>query len=79
VITDGPYRWIRHPGYAGALMTYVVTPFLLDTYWATITVFYTILVLVIRTSLEDNALKKNLEGYLEYSRKTKYRLLPGIW
>lgn len=35
--------------------------------------------LVIRTALEDRTLQKELEGYVEYTEKTRYRLLPGIW
>jgi protein-S-isoprenylcysteine O-methyltransferase Ste14 len=79
VVSSGPYRWLRHPGYAGALLTYLVTPLLLDSLWAFLpTVFITIL-LVIRTALEDRTLQNELPGYAEYARKVRYRLLPGIW
>jgi protein-S-isoprenylcysteine O-methyltransferase Ste14 len=79
VVSSGPYRWIRHPGYAGALLTYLVTPLFLDSLWAFLpTVFITVL-LVIRTALEDRTLQKELPGYAEYARRVQYRLLPSIW
>jgi protein-S-isoprenylcysteine O-methyltransferase Ste14 len=79
VVSSGPYRWIRHPGYAGAVLTYLATPLLLDSRWAFLpTVFITIL-LVIRTALEDRTLQNELPGYAEYARRVQYRLLPGIW
>lgn len=79
VVSSGPYRWIRHPGYAGALLTYLATPLFLDSGWSFLpTVFITIL-LIIRTALEDRTLQKELPGYAEYARRVQYRLLPGIW
>jgi len=79
VISSGPYRWIRHPGYAGALLTYVATPFLLDSWWTFIPVFLTFLLTVIRTRLEDNFLKESLDGYQDYAQEVRYRLIPGVW
>jgi protein-S-isoprenylcysteine O-methyltransferase Ste14 len=79
VVSSGPYRWMRHPGYAGALLTYLATPLFLDSYWAFLpTVFITIL-LVIRTALEDRFLQDELEGYCDYAGRVRYRLLPGVW
>ena len=79
VVSSGPYRWIRHPGYAGALLTYLPTPLFLDSLWAFLpTVFITIL-LVIRTALEDRVLQDELAGYRDYVRRVRYRLLPGVW
>lgn len=79
VITTGPYRFIRHPGYGGALWTYLAMPFLLDSLWALIPAVLLVFVLVVRTSLEDKTLQTELPGYKEYARITKYRLFPGIW
>jgi len=79
VISSGPYRWMRHPGYTGALMTYLATPFFLGSLWAVIPTVALTVVLVIRTRLEDRYLQENLEGYREYAQKVHYRLLPGIW
>lgn len=79
VISSGPYHFIRHPGYAGTLWAYLFTPLLLDSAWAFIPVFLLVGVLVIRTALEDQTLQEELPGYKNYARKTRYRLLPGIW
>lgn len=79
VVTTGPYRLIRHPGYAGALWTYLAIPILLDSLWAFIPTVLLIGVLVLRTSLEDRTLQAELPGYKEFTQKTRYRLFPGIW
>lgn len=79
VVSTGPYRWIRHPGYAGALLTYLATPVLLDTSWGFLPAILTSIVLIIRTRLEDIALKGELSGYTEYASSVRSRLLPGVW
>ena len=80
VISSGPYAIVRHPGYAGALLTYFATPLLLDSPWTFVPVIVMSIVLVIRTVLEDRTLQEELPGYREYAtQKTKYRLIPGIW
>ena len=70
---------MRHPGYAGGLFGYVFIPLLLDSLWAWIPTILLVIVLVIRTSLEDKTLQAELPGYKEYAQKTRHRLLPGIW
>jgi len=79
VVTTGPYRIVRHPGYAGALWTYIAMPILFDSLWAFIPAILLIAVLVLRTSLEDRTLQAELPGYKEFIQKTRYRLFPGIW
>jgi protein-S-isoprenylcysteine O-methyltransferase Ste14 len=79
VVTSGPYRWVRHPGYAGALLVYLATPVLLDSRLAFIPVVFLFVVFVIRTALEDRVLQDELAGYGEYARQVRYRLLPGVW
>lgn len=79
VVTSGPYRWVRHPGYAGALLSYLATPFLLESLWTIIPVFLTSGLLVVRTSLEDSTLQEKLEGYRAYAEDVRYRLIPGVW
>ena len=79
VVHGGPYRWVRHPGYAGALLTYLATPFLLGSWWIFLPVFMVLVILVVRTSLEDRTLQEKLVGYREYAGKVHYRLIPGIW
>lgn len=79
VVSSGPYRWIRHPGYTGALLTYLATPLFLDSRWAFLPVIFITIVLVIRTSLEDKILQDELQDYSDYARRVRYRLLPGVW
>ena len=79
VINTGPYHWLRHPGYSGALLTYIATPFLLGSLWTFIPVGLTFIVLFIRTALEDKTLQEKLPGYKAYTKEVHYRLIPGIW
>ncbi len=79
VITTGPYRILRHPGYAGGLLGYIFIPVLLDSLWAFVPAVLLAIVMFIRTALEDKTLQAELPGYKEYAQKIRYRLLPGIW
>lgn len=80
VIESGPYRIVRHPGYAATLLGFVLsTPLLLGSWWAFIPTCLAMACLILRTALEDRTLRKELPGYEAYTRKVQYRLLPGIW
>jgi len=79
VITTGPYRIIRHPGYSGTMIWAFATFLMFGTLAVGITSFIIIVALWVRTYLEDKMLKEELRGYLEYSQRTKYRLIPFIW
>ena len=79
VITGGPYGYVRHPGYTGALVVSISIPLVLGSLWALVPALIGDCLLVIRTVLEDNTLKRELEGYTEYAQKVNYRLIPGIW
>jgi len=79
VVSSGPYRVIRHPGYAGAVLYYLATPFLLDSWWALLPAVIASVLLIIRTHLEDRFLQNELTGYREYASRVHYRLFPGVW
>lgn len=79
VVDGGPYRFIRHPGYAGSAVFILVTPLILGSYWGLLPAAATALVMVFRTMMEDLALHHELDGYADYARKVRYRLLPAIW
>jgi protein-S-isoprenylcysteine O-methyltransferase Ste14 len=79
VVASGPYSWLRHPGYAGALLMYMVTPLFLDSLWTFLPVFFLAIILIVRTYLEDKTLQDELEGYRNYSDQVRYRLFPGVW
>jgi protein-S-isoprenylcysteine O-methyltransferase Ste14 len=78
-ITAGPYRFVRHPMYVGAILQSIAAPLLLGSVWAFVPVALTILAFVVRTALEDRTLRNELPGYAEYARRTRYRLLPRLW
>lgn len=79
VVSSGPYRWVRHPGYAGALLSYFTVPIFLEVVWAYVPVIIITSLLTVRTYLEDKTLQEHLAGYAEYCRRVKYRLVPGLW
>jgi protein-S-isoprenylcysteine O-methyltransferase Ste14 len=78
-VTGGPYRYVRHPMYAGFLIMFWSIPLLLGSWWALIPAFLNAILFVIRTVLEDKTLQAELKGYNEYTQKVRYRLIPGIW
>jgi protein-S-isoprenylcysteine O-methyltransferase Ste14 len=79
VVSQGPYRWVRHPGYAGGLLSWLAAPVFFSSWWLIVPMVLVIAVSVVRTALEDQTLQEELPGYREYAEKTRYRLIPGIW
>jgi protein-S-isoprenylcysteine O-methyltransferase Ste14 len=79
VVTGGPYRFVRHPGYATGLLTILASAPALGSLWALIPAGLIALVGILRTALEDKTLQAELPGYQEYAQRVRYRLLPGVW
>jgi protein-S-isoprenylcysteine O-methyltransferase Ste14 len=79
VITDGPYRFVRHPGYGGYVIFAGATPLLLGSLGAFVPATIVIAAIVARTWLEDRTLRVELDGYDDYSRRVRYRLIPRLW
>lgn len=79
VISSGPYKIVRHPGYAGALLAYVFVPLLLDSAWAFVPTVILMIAMIVRTALEDKTLQAELPGYKDFTNRTKYRLVPWVW
>jgi len=79
VAQRGPYRLVRHPGYFGNVIGSIGQPLLFGSWWAFIPALLTIFAFAIRTALEDKTLQKELDGYSEYAKQVRYRLIPGIW
>jgi protein-S-isoprenylcysteine O-methyltransferase Ste14 len=79
VVNNGPYRFVRHPGYAGGVLSWVAAFFFFPSYWLAAVSLLVISATVVRTALEDRFLQKNLPGYREYAQSVRFRLLPGVW
>jgi protein-S-isoprenylcysteine O-methyltransferase Ste14 len=79
VIDTGPYNFVRHPGYLGFFGWNLSAPMLLGSWWAFIPAVLSVISIVIRTALEDRTLRAELDGYEEYVRRIRYRLIPGVW
>jgi protein-S-isoprenylcysteine O-methyltransferase Ste14 len=78
-VTEGPYRLIRHPGYLGMLASLLGAVFILDSLLVLACFFLYLVLVILRTRLEDRALLAELPGYPEYAARTRYRLVPGLW
>ena len=79
VISTGPYALVRHPMYLGTSIMWLATPIALGSFWALPIFLILPVVLVYRIMNEEEVLLRELPGYREYTRKVKYRLIPGIW
>lgn len=79
VCTEGPYRFVRHPGYLGGIIFTLATPLMLGSYWGMIPATLTIIVVFVRTYLEDTTLQKELPGYRDYTQKVRYKIIPFVW
>jgi len=79
VVDSGPYRYVRHPGYIGIMLMVLSMGLVLGSLWALLPALIVSVLLLIRTGLEDHALKNELPGYSEYTDRVKFRIVPGLW
>lgn len=79
VCDTGPYRIVRHPGYAGSVLALPGIALALSSVWTLVPAAIALVIAVIRTALEDRTLQEELPGYREYARRVRYRLVPGIY
>ena len=79
VCDSGPYRIVRHPGYAGNILPLLGIVLALGSVWTLIPAAVALIIAVIRTVLEDQTLQEELPGYRDYARRVNYRLIPGIY
>ena len=79
VCDTGLYKVVRHPAYLGSMIQAAGFPFLFGSLWSLLPVCFMIILLIVRTSLEDKTLKNELEGYPEYSEKIRFKIIPYVW
>jgi protein-S-isoprenylcysteine O-methyltransferase Ste14 len=79
VITGGPYRFVRHPGYLSIIIGALSASMIIGSLYSFIPGGLGIVAVVIRTYLEDRTLQEELDGYREYASRVRWRLVPGIW
>lgn len=79
IIQIGPYRYIRHPKYAGTILWNLSIPLILGSLIAYIPIILAIIIMMLRILFEEKNLQKKNPGYIEYVKKVKYRMIPGIW
>jgi protein-S-isoprenylcysteine O-methyltransferase Ste14 len=79
VVKAGPYRYVRHPGYAGSILSWVMSPIFFSSWLVLLTSIASIIASGIRTYKEDLFLQENLPGYQDYTKEVRWRWIPGIW
>jgi protein-S-isoprenylcysteine O-methyltransferase Ste14 len=79
VCDSGPYRIVRHPGYAGNILPLPGIVLALGSVWTVIPAVVALVIAILRTALEDRTLQEELPGYREYAHRVRYRLFPGIY
>jgi protein-S-isoprenylcysteine O-methyltransferase Ste14 len=79
VVTDGPYRVVRHPMYTGAMLFLLGMPLLLGSWWGVAAVPFLVAGMAPRAVGEERMLRRELSGYDEYARRVRFRLIPGVW
>jgi protein-S-isoprenylcysteine O-methyltransferase Ste14 len=79
VIDTGPYRYVRHPMYAGTLLFFVGASLLLGAWWGLPAVLVLAILLGVRIRIEEKALRAGLAGYDDYMERVRYRLVPRVW
>jgi protein-S-isoprenylcysteine O-methyltransferase Ste14 len=79
VVSTGVYGFVRHPMYLGAILMFLGVPLLLGSVWGALAGLALTLLLAGRITGEEKMLVRDLEGYREYTRNVRYRLVPGLW
>jgi protein-S-isoprenylcysteine O-methyltransferase Ste14 len=79
VVSTGPYAYVRHPMYAGAVLYIIGIPLLLGSWWGLAASILIIVLIGVRAVLEERTLAEELEGYAQYASRVRYRLVPYLW
>jgi protein-S-isoprenylcysteine O-methyltransferase Ste14 len=79
VVSTGPYAWVRHPMYSGAVLFFIGVPLLLGSWWGVAMAPLFFVLFAVRSGIEERTLIAGLPGYADYAARVRYRLLPGLW
>ena len=79
LVDQGPYRFVRHPGYAGSVAAHIVLPIALGSLWGLVPAVLGGLLVAVRILGEERTLRDGLPGYAEYTARVRWRLVPGVW
>jgi protein-S-isoprenylcysteine O-methyltransferase Ste14 len=79
LVTSGPYRFVRHPGYVGAILASLCGGVALGSLWSLVPLVPFAVLFLRRTAVEDRMLRADLGGYAGYAERVRYRLVPGLW
>jgi protein-S-isoprenylcysteine O-methyltransferase Ste14 len=79
VVDSGPYAWVRHPMYSGAIVFFVGAALLLGSWWGVAMSLLFVVLFAIRAGIEERTLTAGLPDYADYAARVRYRLLPGLW
>ncbi|ORA10743.1 methyltransferase family protein [Mycobacterium arosiense] len=79
VVSDGLYRFVRHPMYVGNVIMMIGIPLALGSYWGLLFVIFGTAALTLRILDEEKLLNRELPGYREYGQRVRYRLVPYLW
>jgi protein-S-isoprenylcysteine O-methyltransferase Ste14 len=79
IVTSGPYRYVRHPGYTAFTFVFLASGLALGSWLSFISALGFGLFFIWRTVVEDKLLRENLEGYTDYVERVPHRLIPGLW
>jgi protein-S-isoprenylcysteine O-methyltransferase Ste14 len=79
VIDRGPYAFVRHPGYAGAVVAHLVLPIALGSLLGLVPAVLGVVLIALRAVAEERTLALRLPGYREYAGRVRWRFVPGVW
>lgn len=79
VVSGGLYGIVRHPMYTATILMFLMMPLVLGSWWALLVMLPYVLVIVRRINDEEELLEIELDGYLQYKQRVKWRLLPLLW
>ena len=79
VVSTGLYGIVRHPMYLATLLMFLPIPLILQSLWGLCVFGWYVVLIAVRILNEEKVLCRELDGYTDYTKKVKYRLIPLIW